>query len=169
MLRAALNSVDIEAAAAPLPRECLEFLRANQVPADIIADLNACSHRDWLAVGPIGLMPLRELVEQNDGVGPCLEHGFLVLAGGANGDPIALDLRTRRMVFIDHEILWEREQAFDSAVIPTPLSYDEFWLEAVREEHFPCDSHQARERWPAPDSVADEPSPRLRLFRIEDE
>jgi hypothetical protein len=113
-----------------MPVATLELLRRYAVPEDIIRDLESCSFAAWLPIGPLRLVPMPELEDQTSGVRKCFENGYVVLAGCRNFDPVALDVRTRRMVYVSHELLWDdARKQFADWVSPTPFRYDEFWWE----------------------------------------
>jgi hypothetical protein len=65
---------------------------------------------------------------------PWLRDGYLTIASGACGDPIAIDILTTRMAYIIHDEM--NHLASDivpsNHVIHTPLSYHDFWNQATQ-------------------------------------
>src|SRR5262245_61711181 len=106
MLSDALKSIVGPRPTAPFPNECRELLRRCEIPEDIIADLAASSYDSWIRLGPLQILPMPQIIDQTTGIAACLENGFLALASGANGDPVALDRRSRGIVYVSHDILW---------------------------------------------------------------
>ena len=120
------------------------------MPEDLIAALDTCAYGGSIPMGKLRLSPLAELDLENaeEENRPGLEHGFLIVGSALNGDPIAIELRSRKMAFISHDALWERDyDSFEECVVRTPLGFDEFWTRAAEEPDFPVDSHDAEARW----------------------
>jgi hypothetical protein len=136
----------------PLPSACLTFLHSHDVPEPIVARLRECALTAPVRVGLLRLSRLAELDRENTEAvnAPCIQHGFLIVGSGLNGDPIAIDLRTGTMAFVSHDALWEEDyQDFNEVVFSTPLSFDEFWVGAYLDPKFPRDSYDAADRWPS--------------------
>lgn len=151
MLADVLEEVRNKPWPAPLPSKVLKYLRSHRIPEDIITDLQASSYSDWIKIGPLSLMPMPKMIEQTTGLKPCIENGYLVLAGGANGDPVAVHRDTRKMVFVSHDTLWDEEwKDFLECVQEMPFVYEEFWQQVVADNDFPWDYYQAREKWLSP-------------------
>lgn len=131
----------------PLPPKCLDYFRRYGVPEDIIADLAACSFSDWLTVGPLSFIPMPDFIEETSGITACIEHGYLPVAGGDTGDPVVVDVRTRQMLFVSHDELWD-SKPFHECLHPMPYRYDEFWHAVVSDKTFPADYYEAQRRWP---------------------
>lgn len=150
MLADVLKRIKVDVPRVPMPAESYEFLRKHRVPEDIISDLAASSFATWVSVGPLNLVPMPELVEQNShSIKLCIDNGYLAIAGGSNGDPVVVNCRTRRMAFVAHELLWSDELAsFNDCVHQTPYDYEEFWEALESDENFPWDFYEAQERWP---------------------
>jgi hypothetical protein len=149
MLRDVLARIPDKPPVVPLPQECADFLRQHKTPEDILCDLAASSYAFWLDIGPLSLVPMPQLIDQNDGVHECIENGFLVLAGARNFDPVAFDHRTRRMVFVAHELLWDDPpRQFAECLHATPFLYEGFWEAVAFDPSFPRDYWDAKKRWP---------------------
>src|SRR3569623_764902 len=99
MLADILDRIPNKPDAAPVPIEVLEYLRANKIPEEIIADLQASSIAEWIQLCNLSLLPMPQLIEQTQEIMLCIDIGYLVLAGGANGDPVAVLRDTKSMVF----------------------------------------------------------------------
>lgn len=174
MLRDVLSRIHRKPAAVAMPKTCLEFLRLHEIPGDIISDLEASSYSGRVPLGPLAvaamselspleiemyspmcLVPMPEIVEWNTAINaPCIEKGFLALASGSTGDPIALDRRTRKMVFLSHDRLWERAyEDFSECIQATPFVYEDFW-ERVLQDDFPWDYYAAQRLWKSQDGGA---------------
>jgi hypothetical protein len=128
--------------------ETLDYLSRSGVPQEIIHDLRDCAFSDWVSIGPLDLVPLNELEKQTEGVRECIDHGWLVLAGCRNFDPIAVELTTRRMAFVSHDLLWDNHERFTECIHLAPYNYDDFWKAAAIDPGFPRDFYAAQERWP---------------------
>ena len=101
-------------------------------------------------IAPLWLSPLADLELENseEENRPCIEHGFLIVGSGLNGDPVAVELGTGGMAFLSHDLLWEREyEDFEECVVRTPLGLDDFWVQAEGNADFPADSYDARSFW----------------------
>lgn len=156
MLTAALFEVAAGCPREPLHPSCVAFLRANGVPEDVLSMLNSCAFAGSLRIGNLWLSRLPEADRENTETqnAPCLKNGFLIVGSGLNGDPIALELRTGKVAFISHDDLWEDDyDSFQDLVVRTPLAFEEFYLEALSDSNFPCDSYDAAERWPPPSNT----------------
>jgi hypothetical protein len=151
MLSAILAATAGDASKTPLPIEWWAFVRSHGVPEDIIRDLADSSYNDWLPVGPLAIVPMHDLINQNThGIKRCIENGFLAIAGCRNFDPILLECATRKMYFGDIDALYAAHppEDFAECVHPTPYLYEEFWTAADTQPDFPYDCGIAYERWP---------------------
>jgi len=129
---------------------CLTYLREHSVAQDLIDTLDECAHEGPVRIGPLPLSRLAEvdLENQDEANAACIDRGFLIVGSGLNGDPIAVELSSGTMVFLSHDILWERAyDDFEECVVRTPLAFHEFWEEALKSPGFPRDSYDAEERW----------------------
>ena len=135
-----------------LSDRCLDYARERGVPLRLIETLDAYAYAGPIRIGPVWLSRLSEFDIENDTEenAPCLQHGFLIVGSGLNGDPIAVELASGNMSFIAHDVLWERDyDRFEECVVRTPLGFEEFWARAVDAADFPRDSYDAQRRWPA--------------------
>ena len=125
-------------------------MREHRVPNDIIADLAASSYGTWISIGPVDVVPVDRIPTENKNLVRCLENGLLVVAGCRNGDPVAVDRATRRIIYVSHDELWSSEppEDFRQCIHSTPYSYDDFWLAANSTKGFPFDYYEARRVWP---------------------
>lgn len=153
MLRDALAKLDTELPFVVLPVECVEFMRERGIPDDIIEDLRHCALPDWQRIGPLSLVPMPDIINQNtNSIVQCIDNGCLALAGGANGDPVVLDRQSRQMLFVSADLLGSDEcSEFRECVHPTPFFYDDFWKAVVSDAKFPWDYYEAQRQWPTPD------------------
>lgn len=149
MLANVLDQIRDKPHPVPMPSEVLDYLRTHRIPEDIIGDLQASSYADWIAIGGLSLVPIPQLIEQTEGIMPCIENGYLVLAGGANGDPVAVHRDTKRMAFISHDQLYDEPKDFLECVHETPYFYEEFWEHVISDAAFPSDYFEAKDRWPS--------------------
>lgn len=150
MLRTVLAGIVEKPPKVSLGERCLSFARRHRVPKPILETLEACAYQGPIRIGGLWLSPLAEIDlenEEEENV-PCIEHGFLILGSGLNGDPVALEIEAGRMAFISHDRLWERDyEHFEECVVRTPLGLDDFWQEAATNPEFPVDSCDAEDRW----------------------
>lgn len=152
MLSEILAATAGDVAKIPLPQEWWDFVRSIHVPEDIIADLAASSYKDWLAVGPIFVVPMYDLINQNiHPLKPCLDNGYLTVAGCRNFDAIVLQCSTRKMFFVFVDELYyptDPQQEFSVCLQSTPYLYDDFWMAAKTWPDFPLDAGAALDMWP---------------------
>ena len=150
MLRNALDQVPDKPDFVEMPITCIEFLHRHEIPADMIEDLAKCAMPEWTRIGNLTLVPMTELIEQNTySIQDCINNGYLALAGGANGDPVVVDRRDRRMYYVSHELLWSDDWTeLNECLHSTPYVYDDFWLALVGDPEFPWDFDEALRRWP---------------------
>ena len=132
--------------------ECMGWLRERGLPESVLADLSECVHAGAIPIGHLWLSPLGEVRLENEleENAPCIEHGFLVVGSGLNGDPIALEIASGRMAFVSHDLLWERDYLeFEECVVRSPLGFDDFWTAAAEQADFPVDADDAASTWRA--------------------
>ena len=135
---------------------CQRYLRDHGVPESLITTLDECTYAGDIPIGRLWLAPLGELDVDNQREEnlPCIEHGFLIVGSGLNGDPVALQISTGKMVFVSHDLLWERDyDDFDECVAQSPLEFHAFWSAALENIDFPVDSYAARDSWHRDDSA----------------
>lgn len=133
----------------PFPAETREHLLRYAVPHDIVEDLEKCCFAAWVGVGPFDLVPMVELVKQTWGVMECCKQGYVVIAGCRNFDPVAIDVKTGQIVIVCYAVMGDDElPQFEHCLIPTSLSYEQFWQAASSDPQFPRDSYAAEQRWP---------------------
>jgi hypothetical protein len=150
MLSEVLSRINGKPVKEAISERCLSYARKHGVTLPLIEKLEACAYAGPIQIGPITLSQLAELDLENEYEenANCIRHGFLILGNGLNGDFVALELASGRMAFIAHDDLWEGSyRDFEECVVRTPLGFDDFWLQAHLEAGFPCDCHDAKERW----------------------
>jgi hypothetical protein len=145
-----LSLIEGKPSPVPIPDACLAYLREHRIPEDIVRDLRKSSYPQWITIGKVSLLPMPNLISDTSGITECIEHGYLPLAGCANGDPVALDRESRHMVYVSHDILWDREwKEFGECVHRTPLLYEDFWEAVLVDRLFPRDYYEAIKFWQA--------------------
>jgi hypothetical protein len=136
----------------PLPKrvdaKALAWLKANGVPAKIIAALSVCTFKAPVRVGPLELFPIAMLPEKNRGKrdGQAIRHGFLVIGEGPTGDPVAIELANAQVAFLSHDKLWGRDPecvGMEECVARSTLGLDDFFALALTDESFPADFYAA--------------------------
>ncbi len=133
MLRDAIDRLEEKLHLVDLPSHCVDYLRSLNIPEDIVHDLTLCVVEDWIPFGPITLLPMSKIIEQNEGVSACVNNGVLALAAGTDGSPIVLDPRDRRMYFVEFPKLSERiGLCFGTVPIQHPTSTMTFGLRLLR-------------------------------------
>ncbi|MFN8706889.1 MAG: hypothetical protein ACK50J_09430 [Planctomyces sp.] len=116
----------------------LAFLTGLGLPLAISEDLSAATADETLSLyrGGIRVIPSSALESLNndDLYRPWLQDGYLTIASGACGDPIAIDILTTRMAYIIHDEMNHLVSDIvpSNHVIHTPLSYHDFWNLATR-------------------------------------
>lgn len=114
------------------------FLLSAGLSREISEDL--CSATDsepcFLYHGGITIIPSSELESLNRNALYLLwlSDGYITIAQGACGDPIAVDVRTGRMVYIVHDEMDHRASDIvpSKHVVHTPLDYHDFWELATK-------------------------------------
>lgn len=159
MLRELIRSQYGEIEFGVMSDHIFEFLRSKKVPQWLIDELSRASTSHFVAIGPLTLPPVMTLDQNNSGepYGYFCDSGFLNIAYGPNGDHIAVELISGKVLFVHHDELDEYfEDFFDVAnapdvrtrMIDTGMTFYEFWKAAATEKDFPCDAYEAEERWP---------------------
>jgi hypothetical protein len=136
-----------------LSEGCLQWARAHGVSQELLSTLAECAYEGPIRIGPISLSRLATLEADNseENAAP-IDHGFLLVGYGVNGDPVAVELRTGRMAFISHDELWEGSYGdFEECIVRTSLGFHEFWAAALTSSDFPRDALDAEKRWPSRD------------------
>ena len=135
-----------------LSPRCSNYLRERGLSGGLIATFDECAYAGDIQLGRLWLSALGEIDRDNqlEENRPCIEHGFLIVGSGLNGDLIALHIPSGKLAFISHDLLWEEDyEDFTECVVQSPLGFEEFWIAAVEDRTFPVDSDDARERWPS--------------------
>ena len=77
---------------------------------------------------------------------PIIRNNCLIIGYGANGDYLCLDLESRLVVYVFHDILWEDpDEDFSEMCIRTDLALHELLQMAVNSRNYPYDAHTAEE------------------------
>jgi hypothetical protein len=126
----------------------LAFCKKHHVPAPIVAALKTCAFKGWIECDSgLRLAGFAKLPGANRGVHRrALENGFLIIGECPNGDPLAVELATQKMVYISHDVMYELDDEDDwddKSVARTKLTIDRFWSRAENEKDFPCDFYAA--------------------------
>ena len=116
----------------------LAFLADVGLSREISEDL--CTATDgepfFLCHGGITIIPSSTLesLNRNALYLPWLSDGYITIAEGACGDPIAIDVRTGRIAYIVHDEMDHRRPDIipSKHVVHTPLAFDDFWDLATR-------------------------------------
>lgn len=150
MLQKVLSTLTDKPPKDTLDPRCRRYLRELGVHEPLLVTFDECAYSGAIRIGRLWLSPLGEvdLENRHEENRPCVEHGFLIVGSGLNGDPIALELSAGKMAFVSHDLLWERDyEAFEQCVVRSPFGFDDFWRAALENEDFPVDSHDAAEVW----------------------
>jgi len=128
----------------------IEFCKKKRIPAPIVAKLKVCAFKGYLECDSgLVLAAFAKLPSGNRGVHRrALENGFLIVGHCPNGDPLAVELATQKMVYISHDIMYEldAEDGWDETCIArSNLTLDRFWSRAESEKNFPIDYYAATE------------------------
>ena len=150
MLQKVLATLPDKPPKATLSLRCSSYLRERGLNDQLIATFDQCAYAGDIQLGKLWLAALGEVDRDNrlEENLPCVEHGFLIVGSGLNGDPIALHVPTGTIAFISHDLLWEQDyQDFAECVAHSPLGFEEFWMAAAEDRSFPRDSYDARDTW----------------------
>lgn len=126
----------------------LGFCKKHDVPKAVIAKLQELAFDGYGECGPFELVAFGKIPKANSGISArALKQGFLIIGTCPNGDPLAVELATAKMVYVSHDILWEWDpeaEDFDPKCIArTNLAIDDFWWRANNEKDFPVDYYAA--------------------------
>ena len=122
-------------------------------PADVQEYLNIMSDHVSFHVTPSGtaltyLMSQREIISeyQCEENLPIIRNKCLIIGSCANGDYLCLDLETRLLVYVFHDILWEDpDEDFSEMCIRTDLTLHELLQMAINSRNYPYDAHAAED------------------------
>ena len=142
-----------------MPDEVKAFLRGKEVPNWLIEEFAIACTSDVTTIGPLELTAVTSIIENNTGepYGLFCDSGYLNLAYGPNGDHVACELATGKMLFVHHDEFWEYYPDLSGVTHPpdvrtrmidTGMNFSEFWTRASTESKFPCDAYEAEEQWP---------------------
>jgi hypothetical protein len=159
MLRELIQSRPGECKFGILSDDIIAFLRMKKVPQWLIDEFSQACTLDDVAIGPLTLSPVITLEQNNTGepYGYFCDSGFLNIAYGPNGDHIAVELNSGKVLFVHHDEFWEYFPDLSGVINPpdvrtrmidTGMNFHEFWERAATEKNFPCDAYEAEERWP---------------------
>jgi len=128
----------------------LAFCKKHKVPAAVVTTLKVCAFKGWIECDSgLRLGSFAKLPSANRGVHRrALDNGFLIVGECPNGDPLAVELATKKMVYISHDVMHEQDEEDewdDKSVARTNLTIDRFWSRAEDEKDFPCDYYAATE------------------------
>ena len=111
----------------------LGFLTEAGLPSAIAEDICGATGEQPLHLyqGGITIIPSYSLESFNNDplFIPWVRDGYLTIASGACGDPIAIDVRTTRIVYLIHDEMnhWAPDLVPSKHVVHTPLPYHDFW------------------------------------------
>lgn len=135
--------------AVALTKETEEWLDRASIPEDVRAFLTRHSYGVHLRIGHLAFYMVNQIEDENgDEVNlRCMHERLLIVGGGANGDPIVLDLQNGATVgFVDHELLWDEEgPPARELLVSTGLDVGTFYRCAATNDAFPVDVYEARE------------------------
>lgn len=142
-----------------MPSVVEAFLREKQGADWLIEELADACTLDEKTIGPLLLTAVLSIIENNTGepYGFFCDSGYLNLAYGPNGDHVAVELATGKMLFVHHDEFWEYYADLSGVADPpdvrtrmidTGMNFSEFWTRASTDSDFPCDAYEAEEHWP---------------------
>ena len=142
----------------PLSADIIEFLREKSVPSWLQASIGECSATGSVDVGPIRIPAMNEIRQLNtdEPWSVFVDSGYLKIGTCLNGDPISVEMDTKKIVIIYHDELWEYFSDLSGVTEPpdvranmvaTGLSFDRFWVEVIADDSFPADAYEAEKRW----------------------
>ncbi|TWU20040.1 hypothetical protein [Allorhodopirellula heiligendammensis] len=128
----------------------VSFLNGNGLPQQIVESITEFGYDDWMSLRHFSIAPVNQLESLNteELYLPWYVRRYLTIAGGLNGDPVAIDLDSFLMCFIFHDEMYPRQSFIpDDFVLHTSLTYFDFWMGVVSDPNFPVDAYDAEERW----------------------
>jgi hypothetical protein len=114
------------------------FLTGLGLPLAISEDICAATFDEPLCLyhGGITVIPSSALESLNNDLLylPWLRDGYITIASGACGDPIAIDVKTTRIAYVFHDEMnhLAPDLVPSKHVVHTPLSYHGYWHLATR-------------------------------------
>ncbi|WP_075979930.1 hypothetical protein [Bacillus massilinigeriensis] len=86
-------------------------------------------------------MPEENLYEEHK---RCIDNGLFIIGYGLNGDPIVIDLNTKKIGYIFHDELWEDEDVNPREIhISLGCSVPQFYYNSVTIDDYPVDGYEA--------------------------
>lgn len=74
----------------------------------------------------------------------CIDNGLFIIGYGLNGDPIVIDLNTKKIGYIFHDELWEDEDVNPREIyISLECSIPQFYYNSVTIVDYPVDGYEA--------------------------
>ena len=142
-----------------MPADVETFLQRKKTPSWLMEEFASAYTNKYLAIGPLQLSPVRSIVDNNTGVpyGFFCDSGYLNVACGSNGDLVAVELESGKMLFVHHDEFWEYYPDVSGVTSPPDvrtrmidpgMDFGEFWAIASEDPEFPCDAYEAEQRWP---------------------
>lgn len=76
---------------------------------------------------------------------PCMDHGYLIIGSGPNGDLLCVNCSTGLIGYAFHDDLWDKTyDAFEDIYIELPLSIEQFLNSVIYEkDEYPFDGFEA--------------------------
>ena len=159
MLRDIVLGLHPETQFAILPNDVKAFFRDKNVADWLIEEFAIACTSDATTIGPLSLNAVTSVIENNTGepYGQFCDSGYLNIGYGPNGDHVAVELATGKMLFVHHDEFWEYFPVLSGVsdppdvrtrMIDTGMNFSEFWTRASTDSGFPSDAYEAEERWP---------------------
>ena len=123
-----------------LPKPLQEYLKLINLPIR----LNVTHHGSALTY----LMTQKEIeaIYKDELCIPCIEHGYLIIGSGLNGDLLCVNIENGKVGYAFHDDLWDNcYDDFDDIYIELPCYLDEFLDIAFNNEDYPFDGYKAED------------------------
>lgn len=147
MLADVLAKLGVPRASTP-STSATRFLRKHKIPEGVVSELSEGCPAASIRIGPLTLYSLEDIAQSNEEKAnrPCIKNGLLIIGHGINGDPLAIEMATAKVVFVSHDLLWEESyDDLEECIVRSGLDLSDFWARASNDPTFPRDSYDARE------------------------
>lgn len=147
LFRKALEKIDKHTLTkVELNTSTIKFFEDYQIPEDVISFLKEFSFRENLKFKHVYFNIVNEMPEENlyEEHKRCIDNGLFIIGYGINGDPVVIDLNTKKIGYIFHDELWEDEDVNPREIhISLGCSVPQFYYNSVTIDDYPVDGNEA--------------------------
>jgi hypothetical protein len=122
-----------------------KFFEDYQIPKDVISFLKEFSFRESIQFKHVYFNSVNEIPDDNlyEEHKRCIDNGLFIIGSGLNGDPIVIDLNTRKIGYVFHDDLWEDKNINPREIyICLECSVPQFYYNSVTVDNYPVDGYE---------------------------